>query len=124
LTAAEGRKFGLTVGGAFLVFAGIAFWRDHPLLAWTLGSLAALFLGGGLLLPTRMGPVEDAWMKLARAISTVTTPIFMGIVYYLVITPTGLLRRTLGRNPLRHPVVEGGHWVRRETPGGDLERQF
>jgi hypothetical protein len=124
LTAPEGRKFGLTVGGAFAVLAGIAVWRGHMALAWTLGSLAALMAVGGVVVPSRMGPVHDAWMGLARAISKVTTPIVMGIMYYLMITPMGLLRRTLGRHPLRHPVRDGGYWVERSVSRGDLERQF
>jgi len=89
-----------------------------------LGSLGVFFFAGGLVLPTRMGPVRDAWMGLAHAISKVTTPVFMGAVYYLVITPMGLLRRTLGRHPLDHRVRDGGHWIGRETPRGDIERQF
>jgi hypothetical protein len=124
LTASEGRKFGLTVGGAFAVLAGIAVWRGHAPLAWTLGSLAAMLVAGGVVVPGRMGPVHDAWMALARAISKVTTPIVMGIMYYLMITPMGLLRRTLGSHPLRHPMRDGGYWVERSVPRGDLERQF
>ncbi len=124
LTAREGRKFGVTVGTAFLVLAGIAFWRHHPISWRVLGSLGGLFLAGGLILPTRMGPVQAAWMGMAHAISKVTTPIFMGLVYYLVMTPMGFLRRTIGRDPLRHPVRGEGHWVPRSTTRGDLERQF
>ena len=124
LTASEGRKFGLTVGGAFAVLAGVASWRGHGWLAWTLGSLAFLLIAGGLVVPTRMSPVHHAWMGLAHAISKVTTPVFMGVVYYVVITPIGLLRRTLGSHPLKHPERDGGHWVRRSAPRGDLERQF
>jgi len=124
LTASEGRRFGLTVGGAFVVLAGVSAWRGHTLPVLLLGALATALILGGLAVPTRMGPVHDAWMGLAHAISKVTTPIVMGIVYYLVITPTALLRRTLGSHPLRHPIRDGGYWVPRSTPGGDLERQF
>ena len=49
-----------------------------------------------------LGPVERAWMGLAHAISKVTTPIVMGVMYLLVLTPVGLLRRRFGGNPLVH----------------------
>jgi hypothetical protein len=63
-------------------------------------------------------------MGLAHAISRVTTPIFMGIVYFLVITPVAAVRRAVGGNPLRaHRGASG--WVDRQTaPRGDLTRQF
>lgn len=124
LTASEGRKFGFTVGGAFLVLAGLMIWRGHEVLIWTFGSLGVLLGIGGLLVPTRLGPVHDGWMRLAHAISKVTTPIVMTVVYYLVITPTALIRRTFGRNPLRHPARDGGYWLARSESRSDLERQF
>jgi hypothetical protein len=90
-----------------------------------LGGLAGLFLLGGLLLPTRLGPVQRAWMGMAHALSRVTTPIFMGIVYFLVITPIGVLRRLFGANPLRAAQGKSSGWVdRRPNPRGDLNRQF
>jgi ABC-type uncharacterized transport system permease subunit len=79
----------------------------------------------GLAIPGHLGPVHRAWMSAAHAISRVTTPLFLGLVYLLVVTPTGLLMRALGRNPLRHTRSGSGYWTLRE-PGhtGDLDRQF
>ncbi|MBX3173923.1 MAG: hypothetical protein KF709_05890 [Gemmatimonadaceae bacterium] len=126
LTAAEGRKFGLTVGIAFAVLAGITFWREHPTMMKVFGSLAALFIAGGLFVPTMMGPVERAWMKLALLISKVTTPIFMGVVFFVVITPISLLMRLFGKLPLRTDPNATTYWHLR--PEGerrsDLSRQF
>ncbi len=124
LSPAEGRKFAFTLTGAFGVFAGVSWWRGGETVPLVLGNLAAAFALGGLLVPGQLGPVHRAWMGLAHAISKVTTPIFMGVVYFLVITPIGLLRRTFGGNPLRaHQGVTG--WVdRTQSPRGDLTRQF
>lgn len=122
---AELRKFGLTVGLAFGALAGIAGWRGHMAAATILGSLGGLLIAGGLVAPGVLGPVERTWMGLARAISKVTTPIFLGIVYFAVLMPVGLLRRTLGGHPLRHPSRDDGFWRDRgEAPPSDLERQF
>jgi hypothetical protein len=124
LSAREGRKFAFTLAIAFGVFAGVAWWRGGATVPTVLGALAGLFAFGGLVAPTRLGPVERAWMGLAHAISKVTTPIFMGVVYYLVITPVGIVRRAVGGNPLRaHRGATG--WVdRAAAPRGDLTRQF
>src|SRR6185295_3284434 len=93
LTAAEGRKFGLTVGIAFLALGSFVMWRGKQRTATVLLSLGAVLVVAGLVVPRLLGPVEKAWMGLAHLISKVTTPIFMGVVYFLVITPIGFLRR-------------------------------
>jgi Saxitoxin biosynthesis operon protein SxtJ len=124
LTPAEGRKFGFTVGAAFLVLAGIAWWRGHPVTAPVLASLGGLLVLAGLAVPTRLGPVSRAWMGLAHAISKVTTPIFLGVAYFGVITPVGLVRRALGRNPLPRPAAGQSGWAPRAATTSDLERQF
>jgi hypothetical protein len=127
LTAAEGRKFGLSVGGAFLILGMLMHWRGHARRGLVLDGVAALFVLGGVLLPTYMGPVQRAWMGLAHAISKVTTPIFMGIVYYAVITPIGFTRRAFGSNPLSHARTGGSAWVAHEPATPDpksMERQF
>ncbi len=121
--AAEGRRFGVTVGLAFLVLAGLLWWRGHVLIASGAGGLGGALLLAALLAPARLGPVQNAWMAMAKAISKVTTPLVMGLVYFLVLTPTGWVRRTLSRNPLRHPRRNGSFWIdRRER--SDLKRQF
>ena len=98
LTAAEGRKFGFTVGIAFLVLGSIVMWRGKQRTATVLLSLGGLLVVAALVAPTALGPVERGWMKLAHLISKVTTPIFMGVTYFLVITPTGVIRRLFGHS--------------------------
>jgi hypothetical protein len=126
LTAAAGRRFGLTVGGAFLVFAAIAWWRGHPTTTTVLGTLGGVLSLAGLVIPTMLGPVERAWMKLAHLISKVTTPIVMGLMYLLVLTPVGLLRRTFGGNPMVHQPAGGSYWKSRPAGrrAGNLTRQY
>ena len=125
LTPVEGRRFGLTVGCAFVALAGLFWWRDHPtamLLAATIGGLLVL---GGLLVPGSLGPVYRGWMRMALAISRVTTPVFLGVVYFAVLTPIGMLRRALGHRALEHQSEKGGYWVVRGEPRrSDLRRQF
>lgn len=65
---------------------------------WLIGGSLVV---AALLVLQRLGPVERVWVALAHAISKVTTPILMGIVYFLVVTPIGLVMRLLGRNRSR-----------------------
>ncbi len=125
LTRSELRKFGLTVGIAFGVLAGIVTWRGHETASLVLASIGGVLIAGGLIAPAALGPVQRAWMGMAHAISKVTTPVFMSIVYYLVLMPVGVLRRTLGSHPLRHPEHEGSFWADRSADEhNDLRRQF
>ena len=126
LTAAQGRRFGLTVGIAFLVFAGIAWWRGHPTTTNVLGALGATLSLAGLIIPTLLGPVERAWMKLAHLISKVTTPIVMGVMYLVVLTPVGIIRRAMGGNPMVHAPKGNSYWQSRPQGkrAGNLVRQY
>ena len=125
-TAAEGRKFAFPVGAAFLVLAAFAYWRHPPAVTWTvLSSLGGLLLVAGVAVPAQLGPVYRGWMGFAKLLSKVTTPIFMGIVYYLVVTPIALGMRLFGRQPMRHKEQDGGYW--RVPPSGgrsDMTHQF
>ena len=122
LTREEGRKFGLTVGMAFLALSGLLWWRGRHTAALVLLALGGVLVVSGLVLPARLGPIYRAWMGLAHLLSRVTTPIFMGIVYFLVLTPTGWLIRLFGKNPIRHRPSEGSFWARRPSGAGQRDR--
>ncbi|HTK49294.1 MAG TPA: SxtJ family membrane protein [Gemmatimonadaceae bacterium] len=127
LTAAEGRTFGLTVGGAFLAFGAIAYWRGKHRTAMVLLGLGSALVVAALVMPTSLGPVERAWMGLAHAISKVTTPVFMGIVYFLVILPIGFARRSSGNSPIVPRSRPASRWEPHTPAVADaarMERQF
>jgi hypothetical protein len=120
------RRFALTVGAAFGVLATVALARGRAALGLALAAAAGALLVAGMVVPGRLGPVYGAWMALALAMSRVTTPVFMGLVYYGLLTPIGFALRLVGRRPLRGPRPGGTAWVAR--PEGerrsDLRRQF
>lgn len=127
LSATEGRKFAFTVGTALLLFGAIALWRGHVTLSRALTALGAILGVTGVVIPTRLGSVYSAWMGVARGISRITTPIFMGLVFFVIITPVGLVVRLVGRNPVRHRPVQGSLWKARSTDTGgrgDMTNQF
>jgi hypothetical protein len=127
LTAAAGRRFGLTVGCAFLVLAALLWWRTHVEAALALGLPGAALALAGLAVPTRLGPVERAWMRLAHALSRITTPIVMAAMYFGVITPSAILVRAFRGNPLAHTDSSAGFWKERPPDARrskSMERQF
>lgn len=123
-TASEGRRFAFPVGTAFLLLAGIFIWRDRATLALIGGGLGATLYIAGLVAPARLGPVYRAWMRMALAISKVTTPIFMGIVYFVVFASFGLVMRAFGKKPIRHRPHDDSFWQPANQGPKDLRRQF
>ncbi|MGQ0538628.1 MAG: SxtJ family membrane protein [Gemmatimonadaceae bacterium] len=125
LTKRELRRFGLTVGGAFLALALIFVWRGGGLLPKLLATVGVLLVIGGAGAPGILGPVYNAWMALARVLSKVTTPVFMGIVYFLLMTPMALVMRVFRRNALRAQLRDGSYWVKHESSSDhSMTRQF
>lgn len=127
LSAAEGRRFGLTVGIAFAVLGGLAWWRGRLLVAGVAGGVGLALVIAALVVPARLGPIQRAWMGLAAAMSRITTPVFMGVVYFVVVTPIGLLRRLAGKNSLLRPRTAKSFWVSRADDAerrAGMERQF
>ena len=123
----EGRKFGLQVGAALLVIAGVLWWRERVPPAMVLASMGGLLLVAGVTIPRKLGPIFRGWMRFAHVISKVTTPVFMGITYLVVFAPIGLAMRLFGRNPMRHAAKNGSFWVSRAdgaTRRGEMTNQF
>ena len=126
LSPAEGRRFGLLVGGAFLVLGLLLWRRSHLLPASVALVLGGGLIAGGLLAPGRLGPIYRGWMALALVISKVTTPVFMGVIFFLVLTPAGLLARLVGHRPMTPRRDRGTYWHSRPAGArrGDLNHQF
>jgi hypothetical protein len=110
-TAKQGRRFALTLAVAFALIAAFTFWRSREGIATVSAAITAILLAAGITIPSRLEPIERGWMKFAALLSRVTTPIFMGIMYFLVLTPAGVIRRTFGRDPLDRPLADGSYWV-------------
>ena len=117
------RKFGLTVGGVFLLLGGVSWWRGHevaPRLMWGAGTPLVVL---GLVAPRVLGPVERAWMAMAEVLGRINTRIILTTLYYLVVTPIGALRRRTS-DPLNRRMHDGAasNWMKRERVPVDPAR--
>jgi hypothetical protein len=121
-TPAELRRFGCTVGGVFLLLAAVSWWRGHQIPPLILGTLGAVLVVPGLLMPAVLGPVERGWMAFAAVLGAINTRILLTLVYVAVVTPIGWLRRW-SEDPLDRSLGTGAtsHWVPREKQPLDPE---
>lgn len=127
LSAAAGRRFAFTLALGFGALALLFLWRDRPTPMRASAALAVLLAVAGLTVPRHLGPVERAWTWLGMALGRVVSPVFIGVVYWLIITPVGLVRRTFGRSPL-HLRRGATRWVNKppdkRDPRERMTRQF
>ncbi len=122
----ELRKFGLLVGGAFLALATISYVRHKPAGVFgTMGVVGALLFVVGGVAPRALGGVYAGWMRFALALNKITTPILMGAIYFIVLTPLSLAMRAFGWRPFG-AVDATTAWVTRAPDArvSSLERQF
>jgi 4-amino-4-deoxy-L-arabinose transferase-like glycosyltransferase len=125
----ELRRFGLTVGGMFLLLGLVSWWRGHvlpPRVFWTLGVLLVV---PGLLAPAILGPVQRAWMRGGAMLGEVNSRILLTVFFYLVVAPFGLVLRTFVRDPLDRSMRGGerSNWIKRKPAPLDrarYEQQF
>ncbi len=117
------RKFGLTVGLAFLVLGSISWWRGHvwpPRVLWSAGTLLVV---PALVAPAILAPVQRYWMRFAEVLGAFNTRVILGALYYLVFTPVGFVMRIF-RDPMTRSLKgnETTHWIRRKLEPVDPAR--
>lgn len=95
------REFGIVTGSIVAVLFGLFFpWlleRPWPVWPW---AIFGVLVAAGLVVPMALNPVYKIWMRFGLIMSKVMTPLIMGIVFYIVITPVGLIRRLFSADSL------------------------
>ncbi|MFN8544407.1 MAG: SxtJ family membrane protein [Candidatus Binatia bacterium] len=122
------RKFGLTVGGVFLLLGAVSRWRGHewpPLVLWVVGGLLVV---PGAVAPTLLGPVERGWMRMAAVLGHFNARVILTVLFYVVMTPIAWVVR-LGRDPMDRRLDDGkpSNWIKRAHEPVDVahyRRQF
>jgi hypothetical protein len=127
-TKKDFRMFGLTVGGVLLALGLFMLWRERPAHVWLLGCGAFLSLSG-VLFPSLLKPLYKVWMSFAVVAGWVMTRIVLSVLYFIVVTPIGLLARLAGKRflDLQWRSSQKSYWNHRETAGHVREhdeRQF
>jgi hypothetical protein len=118
----------------FALAAGLAVLGLWPLLArrpvrwWALAVSGALAVVG-LVRPSILSPVRWLLTRLALAVSAILSAVVATLLFYLVVTPIGFLRRRQGRDPLglRFDAGAASYWKQRDPPGpapDTMPRQF
>ncbi len=122
------RTFGFVFATLFIIIACWPLFFDGAIRWWSI-AIAAMFTLAALIKPTLLSRMNRLWMKFGILLGKVVSPIALGILFYLVITPTGVMMRLTGKDPLRlkfDPAADS-YWIPREPPGpqpGSMNNQF
>ena len=117
------QKFGITAFIFFGALCSLGFLMKKPVAIYLFGTLS--FLGLCLILmPTAFTPVYIAWQKIAHFLGIVVTTLILTVAYYLVITPSALIKRLFGGRPIptKPDRKTLSYWVPRPEPSQPKER--
>ena len=126
-TVKDLRNFGLLVGAIFVV---IGFWpvvfRGESLRLWAvgLGGVLAIF---GAVAPATLAPVHKGWMRVGHVLGWINTRILLGIVFYGLVTPIGVMFRLMGKDTMRQAFSDENSTyrvVRQPRPRSHMKFQF
>jgi hypothetical protein len=118
LEGSSDRTFGFVFAAFFLIIAAWPLLRGVPMRWWAF-AIALVFAAVAIAQPARLAPLNRAWMRLGVLLGKVISPIALGIVFFGVLTPTAVLMRWRGKDPLRLARAPSApsYWLPREPPG-------
>jgi hypothetical protein len=128
VTTSSDRSFGIVLTIFFAVIGLLPLLGSHPVRIWAL-VVSGVFLLLALLAPSSLAPLNKLWAKLGAVLHLIVSPIALGVLFFLVVTPTALFMRLFGKDPLRLRLHRSAksYWIERAPPGPDaasLKNQF
>jgi hypothetical protein len=116
--AGSDKGFGLVFAGFFALLSALSWYRGHVAWHWTL-PVALVFLVLAYAYPKVLAPLNLLWMKFGLLLHKIVTPVVLGLLFFVTITPIGLLARACGKDFLRLRLDRGAksYWIARTPPG-------
>ena len=118
------RSFGIVF---FIVFLIVGLWPlldEDGLRFWAI-SIALIFLVLGILNSKILSPLNKIWFKFGILLGKLISPLIMGIIYFLVVTPTGILVRLFKKDLLNLKKNNNKtYWIERDNKNNSMKNQF
>src|SRR5215472_10062898 len=116
--SSSNRTFGLVFAGVFLLIGVAPLIFAGAVRAWSL-LISAAFGIVALIAPAVLAPLNRVWTKFGLLLHKIVSPVILGIMFYVVVTPMGLVMRLLGKDPLRLRWEPNAatYWIERTPPG-------
>ena len=118
------RSFGIVFFIVFLLIALYPFTYGGEIRIWSL-IISILFLILGLLNSKILAPLNKIWFKFGILLGRIVSPLIMGIIFFLVVTPVGLIMRILGKDVLNLKFnANKSYWIEKTGPKSKMKNQF
>ena len=118
------RSFGIVFFAVFLIIAIYPLIYSGDVRIWSV-IISFIFLILGLLNSKILTPLNKLWFKFGIFLGTIISPIIMAIIFFLVVTPIGLIMRLLGKDVLNLKYNKNqSYWIEKNGPKSKMKNQF
>ena len=118
------RSFGIVFFAVFLIIAIYPLINSGELRLWSL-IISIIFLVLGLVNSKILNPLNKYWFKFGIFLGKIISPFVMGIIFFLVVTPIGLLMRLLNKDLLNLKFNNShSYWIEKTEPKSKMKNQF
>ena len=118
------KSFGVVFFVFFVIIGTYPLYNDEQIRIWSL-ILALIFLILGLINSEILTPLNRMWFKFGMFLAKFISPLVMGLVFFLVVTPTGLIMRLLKKDILRLKKNKSdSYWIKKSDQQSSMKNQF
>ena len=118
------KSFGIVFFIFFLIIALYPLVNEESIRIWAV-ILSVIFLILGLINSQALTPLNILWFKFGILLGKIISPIVMGLVFFLVVTPTGIIMRLLKKDLLKLKKNKlNTYWINRSESKSDMKNQF
>ena len=118
------RSFGVVFFVVFLLIALYPVINNEEIRVWSL-IVSLIFLVSGLLNSKILNPLNQIWFKFGVFLGKIISPFIMAIIFFFVVTPIGLMMRTLGKDILNLRYnTKKTYWIEKTGPKSKMKNQF
>jgi hypothetical protein len=124
IKVSSNRSFGIVFFIFFFIISIFPLFKDEDIRIWA-AIIAIIFLILGLLNSSALSPLNKIWFKFGILLGNFISPIFMGLIFFIVVTPTGLIMRALGKNLLNlKNNNKKSYWIEKSPVKSKMKNQF
>ena len=118
------RSFGIVFFVVFFLIALYPLIHNEEIRIWSL-IISLIFLILGLINSRILNPLNKLWFKFGILLGKIVSPIIMGIIFFLVVTPIGFIMRILGKDLLNLKFnANKSYWIEKTGPKSKMKNQF
>ena len=118
------RSFGVVFFIVFLLIAIYPLLKGNELRIWSL-IISFSFLGLGLINSKLLTPLNKLWFKFGLLLGKFISPLIMGIIFFVVVTPIGIIMRLLKKDLLNLKFnKQKSYWIKKTGPKSKMKNQF